>query len=121
MIGGVIVARKNDRDVVFDALENDSALEGLSKIIRAKEDRGDNYNPSFDSDAPICILTLKGCKGLEFRAVHWLFADELSYHHNAEHYYTVVTRAKTSLDITFTNTLPQILARAHSETGVTPW
>lgn len=118
---GVIVARKDDRNVVFASLENDSALEGKSKIIRARDETDDNYDPSFDSDAPICILTVKGCKGLEFRAVHWLFADELSYYHNAEHYYTVVTRAKTSLDIYHTHTLPQILARAHSENGVTPW
>jgi len=118
---GVIVARKSDRDVVFGALENDPDLQGMAKIIRAREDRNDNYNPSIDSGAPICILTVKGCKGLEFRAVHWLFADELSHYHNPEHYYTVVTRAKTSLDISYTNTLPQILARAHSEAGVTPW
>lgn len=118
---GVIVALKNDRDIVLNAFERDPALRGKSKIIRAKEDRDEDYDPSFDSEAPICILTVNGCKGLEFRAVHWLFADELSYHHNAEHYYTVVTRAKTSLDISYTSTLPQILARAHSETGVTPW
>jgi superfamily I DNA/RNA helicase len=118
---GIIVARKADRDMVFESLENDPILRGKSKIMRAKEDSDDEYDPSFDSEAPICILTVKGCKGLEFRAVHWLFADELSHYHNAEHYYTVVTRAKTSLDISFTNTLPQILARAHSETGITPW
>ncbi len=118
---GVVVARKEDRDVVFNYLEAIPALAGKSKIIRAKEDGGDNYDPSFDSDAPICILTVKGCKGLEFRAVHWLFADELSHHHKPEHYYTVVTRAKTSLDILYTNVLPQTLARAHSEAGVTEW
>jgi superfamily I DNA/RNA helicase len=118
---GVIVARKNDRDNVLAALEADPALAGRAKIIRAREEQDNDYDPSFDSDAPICILTLKGCKGLEFRAVHWLFADELSHYHDAEHYYTVVTRAKTSLDVLHTTTLPQILARAHSEGGVTPW
>lgn len=118
---GVIVARKNDRDVVLAALEADPALEGKVKIMRARDEQDDDYDPSFDSDAPICILTVKGCKGLEFRAVHWLFANELSYYHDAEHYYTVVTRAKTSLDILHTTALPQILARAHAEGGVTPW
>ncbi len=118
---GVIVARKDDREVVFSYLETVQALAGKSKIIRSKEDSDDAYDPSFDSDAPICILTVKGCKGLEFRAVHWLFADELSHHHKPEHYYTVVTRAKTSLDVSYTNALPQTLARAHSETGVTEW
>ena len=118
---GIIVARKNDRETVFNALENDPDLTGKSKILRARDDPADSYDPSFDPEAPICILTVQGCKGLEFRAVHWLYADDLSYYHDAEHYYTVVTRAKTSLDIYYTNALPQILARAHSEGGVAPW
>jgi superfamily I DNA and RNA helicase len=118
---GVVVARRDDRDVVFNYLESVPALAGKSKVIRAKEDRSDNYDPSFDSDAPICILTVKGCKGLEFRAVHWLFADDLGHHHKPEHYYTVVTRAKTSLDVCYTNALPQTLARAHSSSGVMEW
>jgi superfamily I DNA and RNA helicase len=118
---GVIVAWKTDREKVYDYLEGQPALKGKSKIIRAKDDSDDDYDPSFDPDTPICILTVQGCKGLEFRAVHWLFSDDLSYHHNAEHYYTVVTRAKTSLDIYYTNVLPQTLARAHSQAGVSPW
>ena len=118
---GVIVARKDDRDLVFNYFEGSQALVGKSKIIRSREDSDDDYDPSFDSEAPICILTVKGCKGLEFRAVHWLFADELSHRHTPEHYYTVVTRAKTSLSVSYTSALPQTLARAHSETGVTEW
>jgi superfamily I DNA/RNA helicase len=118
---GIVVARKDDREVVFNYLEGVHALVGKSKVIRSKEDRDDDYDASFDSDAPICILTVKGCKGLEFRAVHWLFADDLSHHHKPEHYYTVVTRAKTSLDVCYTDALPQTLARAHSRTGVTEW
>jgi hypothetical protein len=118
---GVVVARKDDRQVVLSYLDSIPALAGKSKIVRAKEDKTDNYDPSFDSDAPICILTVKGCKGLEFRAVHWLFAEELSHYHKPEHYYTVVTRAKTSLDVCYTHALPQTLARAHSGTGVTEW
>jgi hypothetical protein len=118
---GVIVALREDRDLVFNYLETVQALAGKSKIIRSKADGDDPYDPSFDSDAPICILTVSGCKGLEFRAVHWLFADKLSHHLKPEHYYTVVTRAKTSLDVCYTNALPQILARAHSVTGVTDW
>lgn len=58
------------------------------------------------------ILTVKGCKGLEFRAVHWLFCEQLDHYHSTEHYYTVVTRAKTRLDIYYETALPQELARA---------
>jgi AAA domain len=118
---GVIVARKDDREFVFNHFETIQALAGKSKILRSKEDSDDDYDPSFDPEAPICILTVKGCKGLEFRAVHWLFADELSYYHRPEHYYTVVTRAKTSFSVYYTNDLPQILARAYSEAGVAEW
>lgn len=118
---GVIVKRKADRDLVFDALESDDSLTGKSKIIRARQKDEDDYDPSFDEDAPICVLTVQGCKGLEFRAVHWLFADDQSYHHDPEHYYTVVTRAKTGLDTTYTEELPEVLGRAYSEGGVAPW
>jgi superfamily I DNA/RNA helicase len=118
---GVIVSYKVDRERVFNYFEEQPALKGKSKIIRAKDDSDDDYDPSFDPEAPICILTVQGCKGLEFRAVHWLFSDDLSRYHNPEHYYTVVTRAKTSLDIYYTNMLPETLARAHSQAGVNPW
>lgn len=118
---GVIVAYTNDRERVLKYLNSRPALRGKAKIIRSKGDSTDGYDPSFDPDAPICILTVKGCKGLEFRALHWLFCDDLSNFHTNEHYYTVVTRAKTSLDISFTRMLPEILARAHSEKGGSIW
>lgn len=118
---GVIVAYKNNRARVLAYLNGRPKLRGKAKIIRAKEAGFDDYEPSFEADLPICILTVKGCKGLEFRAVHWLFCDDLSAFHNNEHYYTVVTRAKTSLDVYFTKTLPDVLARAHSEPDEKMW
>jgi superfamily I DNA/RNA helicase len=111
---GIIVARKEDRDAVFEYFEQDVDLVGKSKIIRARDEADVDYDPSFDADAPICILTVAGCKGLEFRAVHWLFAEQLSYHHTHETYYTVVTRAKSSLNIYYNAALPNVLVRAHS-------
>jgi superfamily I DNA/RNA helicase len=118
---GVIVASIEDRENVFSYLNARPNLRGKAKIIRAKDDPSDGYDPSFDPDAPICILSVKGCKGLEFRAVHWLFCDEQMRYHTPEHYYTVVTRAKTSLDVYYTKVLPEVLARAHSETGGSIW
>jgi hypothetical protein len=111
---GVIVARTDDRDAVFEYFEGDTDLAGKSKVIRSRGEEDGNYQPSFDPDIPICIVTVQGCKGLEFRSVHWLFSEELSRHHENEHYYTVVTRAKTSIDIYFTTELPQTLARAYA-------
>ncbi|UVO30404.1 AAA family ATPase [Bradyrhizobium arachidis] len=111
---GVIVARKEDREFVFSQLENDSELAGKSQIVRAREASDDDHDPALGKDTPICILTVQGCKGLEFRAVHWPFCEELHYHYDSEHYYTVVTRAKTSLDLYYVNQLPQKLALAYA-------
>jgi superfamily I DNA/RNA helicase len=109
---GVVVARKEDRQAVFDFFEEDEILAGQSKIIRAREEDEEDYDPSLNPDVPVCILTVKGVKGLEFRAVHWLFCEELSRYHDNEHYYTVLTRAKTSVDVYYSTNLPQCLALA---------
>jgi DNA helicase IV len=118
---GVIVARKDHREVVLKYLSQDPNLKDLVQIVRARNAEESDFDPAFDSERPICILTVKGCKGLEFRTVHWLFADELSHHHRDEDYYTVITRAKTSIDIYYTKSLPAVLARAHAADGVLPW
>ena len=111
---GIIVARRDDRDFVLAHLEADPELSGKSQVVRAREGNNDDHTPEFSRDRPICILTVQGCKGLEFRAVHWPFSEELQHYHDAEHYYTVVTRAKTSLDIYYVNQLPQKLAGAYA-------
>jgi superfamily I DNA/RNA helicase len=117
---GVIVARRRDRDAILEAIDADFELSGRAKIIRSKS-AGDDYSPAFDPNTPINILTVKGCKGLEFRAVHWPFAEQLSSFHTPEHYYTVVTRAKTSLDVYSRTELPEVLARAYSTPGAPAW
>ena len=118
---GVVVARTADREVVLEHLSEDPILKDMVQIIRARETEETDYDPAIEPERPICILTVKGCKGLEFRTVHWLFADELSHYHRVEEYYTVITRAKTSLDVYYTEALPDVLARAHAENGVIPW
>lgn len=120
---GVIVPRRDDRTAVFDAFEGDAELAGKAQIIKARsgttEDRG--YNPSFDDQSPISILTEKGCKGLEFRAAHWLFCDELAHYRTTEAYYTVVTRPKTRLDLYYETDLPMKLAKSYSPPAETDW
>lgn len=118
---GVVVGRTADRDVVFDRLSEDGDLRDLVQIVRAREAEETDHDPTLDPTKPICILTAKGCKGLEFRTVHWLFVDDLSHHQTDEDYYTVITRAKTSLDIYYTEALPDLLAGAHADDGVAPW
>ena len=117
----VVVARKTDRNLVLEYLSQDPDLQNMAQIVRARDAEETDYDPALDTTRPICILTVKGCKGLEFRTVHWLFADELHHHQSDEDYYTVITRAKTSLDIYYTELLPESLARAHAEDGVVPW
>jgi superfamily I DNA and RNA helicase len=109
---------------VYEHLERDPELHGKSKIIKARgapDDEDTDYDPAFEADIPICILTVQGCKGLEFRAVHWLFCEELSNYHSPEHYYTVITRTKTSIDVSYTHHLPQEIARAHAIPGRPNW
>jgi len=118
---GVVVARKDDRDTVLAFFEREPQLRGKAKIIRARTEHETGYDPALDPDIPICILTVKGCKGLEFRALHWLFCEELSHYHDNQTYYTVVTRAKTSLDLYYSVALPQELARGYSESGGELW
>jgi hypothetical protein len=119
---GVIVARTDDRDLVLRHLESDPDLSGRGQILRSRDGtEDDDYDPTLDPEVPICILTVAGCKGLEFRAVHWLFCEDLARYHTPEHYYTVVTRAKTTLDIYYTQRLPQELARAHAPSSSSIW
>lgn len=118
---GVVVARTADREVVLDHLSQEPSLGDMVQIVRAREAEETDHDPTLDPDKPICILTVKGCKGLEFRTVHWLFSDDLSHYHGDEEYYTVITRAKTSIDIYYTESLPDVLARAHADDEIVPW
>ncbi|TBB60672.1 hypothetical protein ELH43_36655 [Rhizobium ruizarguesonis] len=119
---GVVVRRKEDRVTVLNALEEDDDLAGLAQIVRARSgDDGEDYDPTLDPSKPILILTEHGCKGLEFRAVHWLFVDENNWYRTDEQTYTVVTRAKTTIDLYHKTSLPQTLARAHAEKKPDLW
>lgn len=118
---GIIVPMRDDRDEVLEYLEGDPDLIGMSRIIRARNgEKSDEYQVGFDN-SPITIVTVQGCKGLEFRTVHWLFCDENSWAYSHEHYYTVVTRAKTEMDVYYESKLPQELALAHSKAQDDLW
>lgn len=118
---GVVVPRRDDRETIFTFLEQDPELQGKSKIVRSREEHETGYDPEFSATSPICIVTVQGCKGLEFRAVHWLFCDDLQWAFDNEHYYTVVTRAKTQLDFYSEGALPQPLAKAYAERTDSIW
>lgn len=118
---GIVVALRKRREEVFEYFSQDPELQDKVQVVRAREAGESGFDPELDDDRPIYILTVKGCKGLEFRALHWLFSDDLVRQHTREEYYTVVTRAKTSIDIYYTQTLPPILAGAYADTENDLW
>jgi superfamily I DNA/RNA helicase len=70
---------------------------------------------AFEPEKPICICTVHGAKGLEFRATHILEAEGLKKSSlNRNIAYMAVTRAKTSLSIYHSQPLPGYLDSALS-------
>jgi len=67
---------------------------------------------SFDANTRICVSTIHSAKGMEFRAVHLVGTDRLSSELQRNVAYTAVTRAKTSLTVHHSNTLPGFLDSA---------
>ncbi|MCW8282628.1 AAA family ATPase [Agrobacterium sp. InxBP2] len=120
---GVVVPRRDDRDEIANSLEADPDLQGRWQIVRSRTgDASDrDYNPALDADRPILIMTEQACKGLEFRALHWMFVDDLAHHRTDERYYTIVTRAKTSLDIYHIGALPSQIARSYAPPARSLW
>ncbi|WP_434724808.1 AAA family ATPase [Mesorhizobium sp. RIZ17] len=103
---GVIVGRTDDCDAIYEQLSSLPRLAGRCAVFHSGV-----ANRHFDGDCKICITTVQSCKGLEFRALHWLFADETAYL-TRQKAYTVVTRAKTSLTLYRSGALPAILSGA---------
>lgn len=89
---GIIVNRKELRDRV-SAILSKAGLGTSCRVLSSQ--RGQQ---AFSTAQPVCIMTLQGAKGTEFRAVHWLGADDVPYY-SREKAFTVVTRAKTALDV----------------------
>lgn len=119
---GVIVPRKRDRQIVLDAFEATPELRGRSQIVRARSgEKDDDHDTALDPSKPILIVTAQGSKGLEFRAVQWLFSDDLENLYTPEVYYTVVTRAKTSLDIYYENSMAEQIAKAYAPEDKDIW
>lgn len=90
-----------------------SILQGSKLGGRATLQSADDGYVSFDGDNPICVCTIHGAKGLEFRAVHILDAENMKKSSlNRNIAYTAVTRAKTSLSVYHTQPIPGYLEKA---------
>jgi superfamily I DNA/RNA helicase len=67
----------------------------------------------FEEEKPICVCTIHGAKGLEFRTVHLFDTESIKKSPlNRNIAYTAVTRAKTSLTIYHSKALPPYIDSA---------
>lgn len=103
---GVVVGRTEECDDILERLSAIPKLKGHCGVFHSGVP-----NRHFDESCRICITTVQSCKGLEFRALHWLFADATPYL-TRQKAYTVVTRAKSSLTLYRQGALPPILSGA---------
>lgn len=103
---GIVVWRKQDCDLVAEYL----SATRFGPIMRVFH--SDIEVRRFEPGVRICVITVQSCKGLEFRALHWLFVDEDANFLTRERAYTVVTRAKSSLMVYHDAALPPFLAGA---------
>jgi superfamily I DNA/RNA helicase len=104
---GVVAWRTDDCDYIYEQLlEYDRFSENTRLFHSGIQGR------RFDQGCKICVMTIQSCKGLEFRALHWMFADQHQSWTTRDRAYTVVTRAKSSLTLYHDEPLPAILAGA---------
>ena len=105
-IGILCASRKSLREV--EAIVEQSAIADRA-IVQSAEDGYVQFEP----DKPVCVCTIHGSKGLEFRAVHMLDCESINKSSLNRHIaYTGITRAKTSLNFYHTNSLPGYLGSA---------
>lgn len=85
------------------------ATSDLEPLV-AYQNSEEGYIP-FNSQARICICTLHGAKGLEFRAAHLAGCDGLKKFNDRSRRmaYTAITRAKTSMTLYDSGNMPMFL------------
>lgn len=98
---GIICPRHEELAKIKEFME----LSSLKELC-IYQDNKSGYVP-FDKDHPICVSTLHGAKGLEFRAIHIAACDTLRsfYRTNRNMIFTGTTRAKTSLSLYYSGDL----------------
>ncbi len=101
-----------------EAIQVAAILEAKGYADRITKQVGDDGYMEMDVARPICVSTVHGAKGLEFRAVHFVAAETVLSHREKQKRlaFTGVTRAKTSLTIYHDKPLPGFF-----ESAVAPW
>ncbi len=104
---GIICPQRAELEEI-KRLVSQSSLAGLCVF----QDFESGYVP-FESQHRICVSTLHGSKGLEFRALHMAACDTLRpFATNRNMAFTGVTRAKTSLSLYYADDLHPYLEAA---------
>lgn len=90
----IICPKNSDVDRMHDALMSTP----IANLI-VKQSSAEGYS-AFDPQMPVCLTTLHGCKGLEFRAVHGAMLESLRrFPLQRNLIFTLATRAKTTLTL----------------------
>lgn len=89
---GIIAARRSTRDAIGQFLQSTVLVDRV--FVQSEDDNEFAFAP----ERPIVVSTLHSAKGTEHRCVHFLAADDFPYY-TRERGFTMVTRAKTTLDV----------------------
>ena len=109
---GVVVPRRAIRDNIVDFLSESELSDKFKAQVENSKDR------TFDPSRPICVMVAQSSKGTEFRAVHLIAADKFKPYFSRELMFTIITRAKTSLDVYHSGVLDGSLEAALAERRV---
>lgn len=109
---GVICPRREDLGQIWEKIQA-SAL-GADAVLQVSEDYSSFVGKK------ICLCSAHSAKGLEFRALHFAGCDTLRMPHPRNVVFTGVTRAKTSLDIYHSASLPGFVEQALTSLQPTP-
>jgi superfamily I DNA/RNA helicase len=104
---GVVCPRHDEVTPIWEAIQQ-SSLAPLASLVTSPSE-GD----AFRSGEQICVCTLHSAKGLEFRALHLAGLEWLKrFPHPRNMAFTAVTRAKTSLNLYYSDDLYGFLDQA---------
>lgn len=102
----IICPKNSDVKQMHEALMSTSIANRI--VMQSSADGYSNFDPS----TPVCLTTMHGCKGLEFRAVHGAMMESLQrFPLQRNLIFTLATRAKTTLTL-YGNPIPPFVKSA---------
>jgi superfamily I DNA and RNA helicase len=103
---GILCPRNEEVDAVWEEIK--ASPFAAQAMLQKSGEHG-----SFSPDKTIVVGTIHSAKGLEFRSLHIAAAESLKkFQYQRNIAYTAVTRAKTSLSIYYTDSIPGFLEKA---------